>query len=201
MTLVLALLIGVAIGSVPSADWLARRRGIDLRATGSTNPGTNNAFRSGGRSLGASVLAVELVKGFVAVWIGAWLASVGGAALAGAGATLGNVYNPWFGLQGGKGLAITAGTLLAAWPTAAAALIAVIAAAIAAWRRSGPASLLTLAVYLGLVLLGLTGDLPGRWAVETSGWAGVMALGQVVTMFPKHLQDSIRPIGRLGSRG
>lgn len=201
MTLVLALLIGVAIGSVPSADWLARRRGIDLRATGSTNPGTNNAFRSGGKSLGASVLAVELVKGFVAVWIGAWLASVGGAALAGAGATLGNVYNPWFGLQGGKGLAITAGTLLAAWPTAAAALIAVIAAAIAAWRRSGPASLLALAVYVGLVLLGLTVDLPGRWAVETSGWAGVMALGQVVTMFPKHLQDSIRPIGRLGSRG
>lgn len=189
MNLLLALAVGIVIGSIPTADWLARRRGIDLRTSGTRNPGTNNALQTGGKGLAAVVLVVELAKGFGAVWAGSVLAASGGAALAGIGATVGNVYNPWFRLRGGKGLAITAGAVLAAWPSVAGILIVVIASGMALWRRSGPASLLALAVYLGLGLLGLVVDLPGRWAVRTAGWAAVMAAGQAATMFPKHLTD------------
>src|SRR5690606_27985836 len=49
-----ALVVGYLVGSAPTADWLARRRGIDLRSTGSGNPGTNNALRTGGPRLAAS---------------------------------------------------------------------------------------------------------------------------------------------------
>ena len=42
---VLALAIGVLLGSVLPADLLARARGIDIRSSGDGNPGTVNAFR------------------------------------------------------------------------------------------------------------------------------------------------------------
>lgn len=199
----LALLAGILVGSAPTADWLARRWGIDLRRKGSGNPGANNAFQLGGPALGGTVLGVELAKGFAAVWVGHRVAGVAGAALAGAGATAGNVYNPWYRMGGGKGLAITGGTLLAAWPAVAMVLGAVIAGGVATLRRSGPAALLALAAYTAIAVTGLAVTLPGRWAVEAAEWAALMAVGQVVVMAPRHYTDArrVRGSGPPGSRG
>src|SRR5690606_24663034 len=116
--------------------------------SGTGNPGANNARQLGGVRLGIGALVVEMTKGVAAVLLGSWIGDTGGAALAGAAASAGSVYNPWFGLRGGKGLGITAGTLLAAWPALGLALIAVIGAATGLLRRTGPAALVTVAVYL-----------------------------------------------------
>lgn len=203
VTALAALVVGVLAGSTPTAGWLGRLRGVDLRAEGSGNPGANNAFQLGGAGLGGTVLVVEMAKGFAAVWLGHLLAGAAGAALAGLGATAGNVYNPWYRLGGGKGLAITGGTLLAAWPALALLLVAVIAGAVAAFRRSGPAALVALGVYAGAAAAGLGVALPGRWAVDTASWAAVMAAGQAAVMAPRHLADAraVRGSGRPGSRG
>lgn len=187
------LILGIALGSVPTALLLGRLRGIDLATEGSANPGTNNAIRLGGPGLGAAVLVTEIAKGALAVWLGARLGGDAGAALAGGGATLGNVYNPWLGFRGGKGLGITGGILLAAWPGLVVVLAVVIAASVAVLRRSGPASLITIAVYLGACLVGLVVALPGTWLVSDSGWMLVMAALGTAAMAPKHLADTVTP--------
>lgn len=125
-------------GSIPSANALARLRGIDLREGGSGNPGANNALRLGGARLGVAVLAVEILKGFVAVWFASRIGGSGLAAAAGAAAIAGNVLNPWYRLKGGQGLGITAGVLLAGSPWSAAVGVAA-AGAVAAALHSSPA--------------------------------------------------------------
>lgn len=187
------LLVGVVVGSLPTALILGRWWGVDLMREGTTNPGTNNARQLGGAGLGVAVLLAEIAKGSFAVWAGSRLGGVAGAALAGGGATLGNVYNPWLGFRGGKGLAITAGTLVAAWPALLAVLVVVIGAGVALFRRSGPASLAVLVVYLAACLLGLVVPLPGTWLVEEPGWMLAMAVLGIGAMAPKHLADTITP--------
>lgn len=185
------LLAGLAVGSLPTALVLGRWWGVDLVREGTTNPGANNARQLGGVGLGSAVLLTEIAKGGFAVWLGSRLGGVPGAALAGGGATFGNVYNPWLGFRGGKGLAITAGTLAAAWPALLAALTMVIALSVASLRRSGPASLIALGVYLVACATGLVYSLPGTWLVSDPGWMlGMAALG-VAAMAPRHLADTL----------
>lgn len=190
------LLAGLAVGSVPTALLLGRWWGVDLMREGTTNPGTNNARQLGGAGLGFAVLLSEVAKGAFAVWLGGRLGGVPGAALAGGGATVGNVFNPWLGFRGGKGLAITGGTLAAAWPGLLALLAVVIALSVAGFRRSGPASLITLAVYLGACLVGLWLSLPGIWLVSDPGWMLAMAVLGIAAMAPRHLADTFNPRDR-----
>ena len=190
MTAALALVAGYLLGGVPTADWLALRRGIDLRDHGSGNPGANNALRLGGRRLAATVLAVEVVKGIACVGMGAYVAGEAGMAFAGLGAAVGNVLNPYRSLRGGQGLGISAGVLLAAFPVGAAAGIMVIAAVVRIVRWTAPA---TLAALLAIVLtarwLSTT-----PWGIASSGWATFLAIGLAVTLAPKQL----RRLKRLG---
>lgn len=199
MTFVLSLVAGVLLGSAPTAEWLARARDLDLRSEGSGNPGANNALQLGGPGLGGAILAAEVIKGMTAVWLGHRLAGAPGAALAGAGATVGNVYNPWYGLEGGKGLAITSGTVAAAWPALAVVLVVLIGASTATLRRTGPAALLTLAAYVGASLAGWSTPLPGRWAITEPPCMAAMAVAQTAVMAPKHYADAVRRGGRPGS--
>jgi acyl phosphate:glycerol-3-phosphate acyltransferase len=194
------LLAGLVVGSLPTALILGRWWGIDLLREGTANPGTNNARQLGGAGLGVAVLLAEIAKGSFAVWVGSKLGGVAGAALAGGGATLGNVYNPWLGFRGGKGLAITAGTLVAAWPALLAVLVVVIGVGVALFRRSGPASLIVLAVYLVVCIAGTLVPLPGTGLVEDPGWMLAMAVLGIGAMAPKHLADTITPLDRPRSR-
>jgi acyl phosphate:glycerol-3-phosphate acyltransferase len=194
----LASVAGLLIGSIPTADWLGRARGIDLRSAGTGNPGTRNAAAVGGPLLGAAVLVVELVKGAAAVGLGRWMAGDPAGAMAGVGALAGNIYNPWFGWRGGKGLAIAGGTLLAGWPALVPVLAVVLGVGVAAFRRSGPASLLAMAVWLTAGLMAWTGAavLPTGWGSSRPGWLMAGAVGSVAIMAPKHLADTFRPAGR-----
>lgn len=191
----LAAAAGLAVGSLPTASLLARSRGVDLLSQGSTNPGTNNAFRLGGPGLAIVILLVEIVKGAAAVWIGGRLSGDYGSALAGASAVLGNVYNPLLRFRGGKGLGISAGTILAAWPAMVVVLLVVIALSVGVLRRSGPASLITFVVYLAGAALGPAVELPGRGLIGDPVAMLVLAVGSVAVMMPKHLRDTVTPAG------
>ena len=191
MTGVLALLAGYAAGGAPTADWIARRRGIDLRAQGSGNPGANNAMRLGGRRLAAAILAVEMLKGAICVGAGALLGGDDAMAFAGVGGVLGNVLNPYRSLRGGQGLGISAGVLLAALPVAAAIGIVVIAVVVRISRWSAPATLTALA---GVLVTGRW--MPATpWGIESREWATLLAVGLAATVAPKQLRR-LRGTGR-----
>ena len=136
-----AAIVGYLVGSLPTANFLGRLWGVDLRSVGTRNPGANNARRLGGSGLAVAILAIELTKGVGAVIVGTALAGDVGAVAAGIGAVAGNVYNIWYRFNGGKGLAISLGVVGAAWPIVLAPVLLVMITTVVVKRSSGAAAL------------------------------------------------------------
>ena len=80
--LIAAFLIGYLLGSIPFGVVLTRLAGgPDLRSIGSGNIGATNVLRTGKKGLAAATLVADMLKGTVAVLIGAKFgpaASIGG---------------------------------------------------------------------------------------------------------------------------
>jgi acyl phosphate:glycerol-3-phosphate acyltransferase len=115
------------LGSIPFGYLSGRLRGIDIRQVGSGNIGATNVLRVLGKGFGYPVFALDFLKGFVAVKISMLIASgpppewnspeIFGIAAA-TGSVLGHLYPPWLKFKGGKGVATSAGALLALTPAA-----------------------------------------------------------------------------------
>jgi glycerol-3-phosphate acyltransferase PlsY len=117
-------LLAYLLGSIPTGFLIARARGVDIRTVGSGNIGATNAFRVLGKGFGIFVLLMDALKGWVAVQVGAFLVNqlLPGASLdnlritAGIAAILGHNYTCWLSFKGGKGIATSAGVILALVP-------------------------------------------------------------------------------------
>jgi acyl phosphate:glycerol-3-phosphate acyltransferase len=121
---------GYLLGSIPTGYLVGRSKGVDIRAMGSGNIGATNVFRILGKPAGLLVLLADAAKGFVACWLAsgvlAGLMAPGAAdpaslrdrlkIVAGVAAILGHNYTCWLRFKGGKGVATTAGVLLALFP-------------------------------------------------------------------------------------
>ncbi len=118
MTLSLTVLLAYLAGSVPFGLLITRAFGLgDLRGIGSGNIGATNVLRTGNKSAAAATLALDGLKGAVAVLIARALVGDTAALLAGGAAFLGHVYPVWLKFRGGKGVATFLGVLLAlSWP-------------------------------------------------------------------------------------
>ena len=200
MTL-LSFLLGYLIGSIPTAVFLARRKGIDLRSAGSGNPGTKNALGTGGPVLAVAVLAVEAVKGYGAVWLGSAIGDEVGALAAGIGAVAGNVYNVWYRFEGGKGLGISLGVLAALWPIVLPVMLVVIVLGAVVTRSAGLAALAAMA---GIIVSAIVWSAQG-WAtygmISTGPQLLVLAVAMTVVMVWKHWRASpLNPAWRSGQR-
>jgi glycerol-3-phosphate acyltransferase PlsY len=121
--LALAVIAGAyLIGSLPFSFLVARAFGVrDVRQVGSGNVGATNVLRSAGRSAGATALALDVLKGAVAVALAGRLAPGDPLlpAIAAGAAVVGHVYPLWLGLRGGKGVATGLGAFAVLEPTAA----------------------------------------------------------------------------------
>ncbi|MDE0947505.1 MAG: glycerol-3-phosphate acyltransferase, partial [Sphingobium sp.] len=111
------LALGYLLGSIPFGLVLTRLTGAgDLRQIGSGNIGATNVLRTGRKGLAAATLLLDLLKGAVAVLIGAVLIE-GGGPMAGAMAFIGHCYPVWLRFAGGKGVATMMGVVTALhWP-------------------------------------------------------------------------------------
>jgi acyl phosphate:glycerol-3-phosphate acyltransferase len=190
LPLVAAATLGYLIGSIPTAGWLARLKGIDLLTEGSGNPGANNALRTGGAGLASAVLFVEMTKGASVAMLGSVLVGDIGTVVAGIAGATGNLYNLWYRFRGGKGLGITAGILLVAWPTVVLPVLVVIALGAWATRSTGGATVIAIAA-LGLAgLLWLAVDLPIGWGLGRRPLLLALAVGLGLLILPKHLPSA-----------
>ena len=129
------------LGSIPTGYLVAKAKGVDIRAHGSGNIGATNVFRVLGKAAGIFVLVVDALKGFVACSVVPLLVlrtvikSESDAStaqmmeimliVAGISAILGHNYTCWLKFKGGKGIATTAGVLIALFPKAFLVCLAV----------------------------------------------------------------------------
>jgi glycerol-3-phosphate acyltransferase PlsY len=110
--------VGYLLGSFSTADAVSKWMGggVDLRATGSKNPGAANAIKVLGTKAGLAVMAGDITKGAVACGVGAALAGSTAAHLAGTASVAGHCHPVWNGFHGGKGVATSVGQCLATFP-------------------------------------------------------------------------------------
>jgi len=116
------------VGSIPTGFLAGKARGIDIRTIGSGNIGATNVFRYLGTKAGVAVLLGDILKGFAAVVVVTrvcwYVFGVTGDAtarealeiVAGLAAILGHNYTCWLRFKGGKGIATSAGVLVALVP-------------------------------------------------------------------------------------
>jgi glycerol-3-phosphate acyltransferase PlsY len=156
-------------GSIPVGYLLVRIfRKQDIRTVGSGNIGATNVLRSGGKGLGAATFALDALKGWTAVWLGACLAAPmlptwpqrNVEALAALFAVLGHMFPIWLRFRGGKGVATGFGVFLYAAPLAALAAITVFAIVTALSRYVSLGSILSAASFPVFAWLTVQGPRP-----------------------------------------
>lgn len=132
------------LGSIPFGLIIARIWNIDIRRYGSGNIGATNVFRALGPFPGALVLALDFLKGTLAVYIGY---RVGGdpklVLLLGVSAIFGHMYSVFLGFKGGKGAATGLGVLAGVAPDVFLIAAVFAAAVILATRYVSVASMAT----------------------------------------------------------
>lgn len=114
-------------GSVPFGLLITASAGLgDIRNIGSGNVGATNVLRTGKKGLALATLLADAGKGALAVIIARLLSDDGSALplVAGGAAILGHVFSPWLNFKGGKGVATSAGVMLAvSWPVGLCAIL------------------------------------------------------------------------------
>jgi glycerol-3-phosphate acyltransferase PlsY len=124
------------IGNISPAIILGRVYGVDVRKEGSGNAGTTNVLRTVGKKAGVITLVIDILKGFIPVFIvNMWLNSTGFSVLCGIFIVVGHMWPMIFKFRGGKGVATTFGVLLAAQPILALILLGIVAVGILVTRR------------------------------------------------------------------
>ena len=125
------------LGSIPTGFLVAQAKGVDIRAVGSGNIGATNVLRTLGKPAGILVLFVDALKGWLAVVVLARLVLLALAPtadtttlevcqiIAAICAILGHNYTCWLHFKGGKGIATSAGVLLALVPWALVTILVI----------------------------------------------------------------------------
>jgi glycerol-3-phosphate acyltransferase PlsY len=153
LSIVVAYLIGSISSSTLISRWFAK---IDIREHGSGNAGATNTLRVLGLRWALVVLAADILKGMVAVWIAWWWCPhVPWAPYAtGLAAIAGHNWPVFFGFRGGKGVATTIGVM--AWlmfvPAALAGIIAIVLIVLTRYVSLGALAFTVLTPLFALVL-------------------------------------------------
>lgn len=141
--IVIAIVIGYLLGSIPSAYLAGRlRKGVDIREVGSKNMGAMNVFYQVGPMEAVLVTLADLGKGVGAILLVRWVSGnplispfdfLTG--LAGAAAVIGHIFPVFLKFRGGKGAATAIGILIFLMPWTVPFLFIVFAIALFVTRN------------------------------------------------------------------
>jgi acyl phosphate:glycerol-3-phosphate acyltransferase len=159
LRIVLAIVIGYVLGSIPTGYLVGKAWGVDVREHGSGRTGGTNVWRAT-KQIWPLVITVtgDVLKGIAAVMAGRYLLGSGPsaelmAALGGAAAIAGHNWSFMLGLRGGAG-GMTAGAALVALSPLAGGIVAMIGVTLLLVTHY--ASVGTLTIGLGsLIVLGI----------------------------------------------
>jgi len=119
-------LVAYFLGSIPWGYLAGKLNGVDLHKEGSGSTGATNALRVLGKPWGYTVFALDTLKGSLAVIAAFQIGSrffastptetISAGVVAAIFAVIGHSYPVWLKFQGGKGIATSAGIMLALFP-------------------------------------------------------------------------------------
>lgn len=142
--IIIVAIVSYYLGNISPAILVGRLHGIDIRKEGSGNAGTTNVLRVLGVKAAVATLAIDVLKGYVAVRIGLNYGDIG-AMIAFICVVYGHIFPALYKFKGGKGVATSLGAALALdWPSAFALIL--IAIAVTALSRKMSLGSITAAV-------------------------------------------------------
>jgi glycerol-3-phosphate acyltransferase PlsY len=193
----LAVLAAYLMGSIPFAQLLSRRRGVDLRRVGSGNVGATNVLRTLGVRPAVLAMMLDAVKGTVAVLIAQRLTNgVAAPVAAGLASMIGHVYPVWLRFRGGKGVATAAGAFAVLTPVAAAVAVGVFLLTVAVTRFISVGSMLAA---LTLAEWAIASDAPTIVAIGAAIGAALVLVGHRANML-RLVAGTERRVGQRGVR-
>jgi len=194
LTTVAVLVLAYLLGTVPTGLLIVRAvKGQDIRAQGSGNIGATNVVRVAGWGWGLATLLLDAVKGGAPLVLLTWLgwspaALVRWQIAAGALALAGNIFNPFLGFRGGKGVGTAIGVAAVIAPASFGWGLVAFAVGFAATRIVSVGSLSAGAVFALTAAYGYLTGTPR----PPADWAGFcIAVGAMI--FYTHRKN----IGRL----
>jgi glycerol-3-phosphate acyltransferase PlsY len=146
----LAVIAAYLIGGIPFGYLLVKlRTGEDVRTAGSGNIGATNVLRTSGRLLGVATLLLDIAKGWLAVWLAAWLSNgdVRWMTLAAVAVVAGHAFPPMLGFKGGKAVASFIGAFLYLTPLPLLAVLVVFTVTVASTRYISAGSVLAAGLF------------------------------------------------------
>jgi acyl phosphate:glycerol-3-phosphate acyltransferase len=150
MSGLLAIVIAYLLGGIPFGFLLVKlTRGTDVRESGSGNIGATNVLRTTGRAAGVATLALDIAKGFVAVWLAAKLTDDAPewTSLAALAVMAGHAFPVFLKFQGGKAVATFIGGFAYLTPLPLAAVLLLFVVTVAVTRYISAASILAAATF------------------------------------------------------
>src|SRR5437899_6281706 len=168
----IALVAAYLIGAIPFGFLLVKwKTGDDIRSSGSGNIGATNVVRATGWFTGAATLALDLAKGYFAVWLAGrlsaesplWMSAAAVAVMAG------HAFPLFLGGKGGKAVASFTGAYLCLTPIPLLATAVVFFVIVAATRHVSAGSIVGAATFPLAVWLISHPPLPVTVAAILSG--------------------------------
>ena len=207
MWLVFLIIAAYLIGSVPTSIIAGKlSRGIDIRDYGSGNPGATNTFRVLGKKIGITVGAIDIFKGFFAVFflpvlipLDNWSTEEIRRISAGLAVVAGHIWSVFAGFRGGKGVGTSFGVFLGLVPIPSLITLAVWCALTFSTGYVSLGSVVS-AVILPISVI-VEGIVRGHLSLPISGIAIILGFLVVV----RHRSNISRLLGgkesRFGKRG
>ncbi|WP_295155352.1 glycerol-3-phosphate 1-O-acyltransferase PlsY [uncultured Brachyspira sp.] len=115
--IIISILVSYIVGAIPFSFIIGKINGYDIRKEGSCNPGASNVLRVCGKKAGIAAYICDIGKGMAAVLISSFILSsvisshsyiLAACAVA---SILGHVFSIFLGFKGGKGVAVSAGSM------------------------------------------------------------------------------------------
>ncbi len=127
MLIALFMVVGYLAGSFTFGYWLVRwTKGVDIRSVGSHNIGATNVWRTYGARFGLPVMALDILKAFVPVFVATHISGHLAGVLTGAAAMVGHARPIYLKFaKGGKMVATAGGAFLGVAPLLGLAGVAV----------------------------------------------------------------------------
>lgn len=149
------------LGSFPAGYLLGKLWGVNVLRFASGRTGGTNVLRAAGAVAGLLTGALDVGKGFLAVWLaGQITGSPVAESLAGGAVVLGHCYSVFLRFHGGGGVATSLGAAGAIYLPLAVVLLVLLVAVIALSRMASVGSLtVTTLLPISLLALGLIGTL------------------------------------------
>ena len=181
-----AAVVGYGLGAVNPAAIIARIFGVDLRSSGSGNPGATNVGRVLGPRWGVLVGFLDVAKGFVPAYLfGRYFGQTAGE-VAGLSAVIGHITSPYLRGRGGKGVATTLGAILGVQPLLAIPVLVAFGIGVAIWHRVGLGAVLAAVV---LAISGFIGWAVG-WMDEADAWFALVMAALVLVRHQQNIRDA-----------